>query len=195
MIVTPEEAGRIVERGGVVIYPTETLYGIGGDPFNRDVVARISVTKGRPEEKGFILLVDEKMVYELSDEISENVEKVLREFWPGPLTVILPARKKFVQVLGEKVAMRISPHPVPRRIISVSGKPLISTSANISGEEPVKDFEQLIKVFKDKVDAFVRGEIWYGEPSTIFDAVEGRIIREGAVKKEDLERLLGFTLR
>jgi L-threonylcarbamoyladenylate synthase len=191
MKVMPEEAGNIVKEGGVIVYPTETVYGIGGNALEKDVWNRIRKIKERPKEKGFIILIKEpNWLEDLVEFIPENAWKLIKKFWPGPLTIVFPVRKSYRYLFGKTVAIRVSPHPYVKEILEISGVPLISTSANISGEGPVKDFKEAEKRFGDLVDGIVDGECWGEKPSTIFNSLTGEILREGPISKEEIERLL-----
>ncbi len=191
MIISPEEGGEIVSRGGVIIYPTETLWGIGGDPFRKDVVKRIFDIKERPIEKHFILLVSSKEeVLGLVSDVVEEEKILMQKFWPGPLTIIFPTKNSLQKFLGETVAIRLSPHPAVKKILSRCRGPLISTSANISGKEPLKSLEEILMTFNNKVDAIVNGKSWGEQPSTIIDVRKRKILREGAISSRKLLSLL-----
>ncbi len=186
MIIAPKKAAELVREGGIIVYPTETVYGIGGDPFNENVVRRIYRIKNRPPEKSYLLLVNEKIVVHLVEEVTPLASLLIKNFWPGPLTIIFKTSRKYRNILGEKVALRISPHPVVRGILRYLNSPLISTSANISGAPPITDFEDVKRQFEKVVDGIVEGECGGEKPSTIIDAYSGNIVREGSISKEEI---------
>ena len=190
MIVSPEKAAEIIAEGGVVIYPTETVYGLGGDAFNPSVAERIREIKKRKDEKFIILVGSFEDIWEISEEVSPIAERLIETFWPGPLTLIFPVRKSFFKFFGRTVAIRISPHPVVKKILGFINVPLISTSANISGEKPISSLAEVKNLFGKKVDAIVEGEPWGELPSTIYDPDSDIIIREGSISIDSIKKSL-----
>ncbi len=193
MIVSPRRGGEIVREGGIIAYPTETVWGLGGDPFSEEVVSRIYEIKKRPRDKGFILLVsDIKMIAEIVESVTPEEKALMEKFWPGPLTIIFPVKDRYRDKLGSTVGLRISPHPVVTEIIEASGIPIVSTSANLSGREPVSSMDNAIELFEGEVDAVVEGECWGQKPSTIVDLRGRKLLRAGAIPEEELRPFLDW---
>ena len=189
-------AAKIVLRKGVLVYPTETVYGIGGDPLDPIVVKRVYYLKRRPKKPLPVLVynvhVAEKLAY-----LSQDFYKLAKTFWPGSLTII--AYKKLhvppeLTAYTNTIALREPGHPVIKEILRYCGGAIIGTSANISGEKPPKTFDEAIKSFQGLIEAGVdSGPSKHGLPSTIIDLTRKppRILREGPVSKEDIEKVLG----
>ncbi len=183
-----ETAARILRSGGVIVYPAETVYGIGCDPWNRDAVERILTLKRREGERTMLLLADtEKMANETVGGIEGLAARIAGVFWPGPLTIVLkPFRELPDYLYGPSggVAFRVTSHPVAAALIREFGKPIISTSANLSGSSPATTHEEAMRIFGDSVDlAMHTPTLLGGAPSTVVDVVSGRaaLIREGAI--------------
>jgi L-threonylcarbamoyladenylate synthase len=187
----------LLKRGGVIGYPTETVYGLGGDATNKDTLQRIFAIKDRPVDSPFSVLVFEKEdVYRLADKVTKKAEKIIDAFWPGSLTLVFQAKSGLPAFLvGNKnrIAVRISPDPICHAIMTVFLKPLVSTSANISGKPPARSASEVMHYFDNQVDLVVDGGIRKGKPSTVLDVSGERIrfIRSGSILREHIERILG----
>ncbi len=184
-----------LEKGLVVALPTETFYGLAVDPFREEALRRLFHVKHRPEDKPVLLLVgDEKDLDRLVRFLPPMARRLMERFWPGPLTLVLPAREglpRFLTAGTGKVAVRLSPHPVVRRITRLYG-PITGTSANLSGNPPARTAAEVAKNLPE-VDLIVdAGKTPGQEPSTILDVSVDppRILREGAIKREELEGAL-----
>ncbi|MCS7098558.1 MAG: L-threonylcarbamoyladenylate synthase [Candidatus Methanomethyliaceae archaeon] len=188
--------GRIVKSGGVIVYPTDTVYGIGGDPLREDVVARVKEIKGRGEKAMPILVSSLEKAMDIA--IFGGLSKELaEEFWPGSLTIVLRTKINFPRSLtaGEdSIGIRMPNHDLALKIIEASGGVLIGTSANISGMPPIKSVEELDKRIEEKVDLVIDGGIVkLGVPSTVIkveseDERRIRIIRRGAIGIEEFTK-------
>ena len=182
--------------GKLLIYPTETIYGIGCDAFNETAVGRVFELKQRPQNKPLILLVrDVNMLKELVAEIPPVARQLMTAFWPGPLTMIFKPKPGISNLLTGgtgRIGVRQSPHPLVASIFQVYGHPLVSTSANISNEAPAAAIKDIPTFITDKVDLIIDGGRINNIPSTVIDVAEKGIvyIREGAVNKTSIERLL-----
>ena len=184
------EAEKIFNNNGIFIYPTDTIYGIGGNPFNVDVKNRITQLKKRDESKNFIFLIgDIDLVNKYVDSNSETIEK-LNKIWPAPVSFILKLNKQFkTQFKQQTAAFRISQNKFCKELLNRIKSPLISTSANQEGEKPLNDYIEIIEKFGNQVDA-----IFYTEQqkpaisSTVVDLSSGKpeLIREGVVNFMDL---------
>lgn len=192
-----ERCVQVVAGGGILVYPTDTIYGIGCDALNRDAVRRVYEIKRRPESKPMIVLIHAIGALELlAAPISPHVAELLAACWPGPLTVILRANADRVPWLAGAsgtVGVRLPAHPFCRRLMEASGAPLLSTSANLSGEEYAGDIGVLARVFGAEADLLVdAGALPASPPSTIVDCsgTTPVLVREGALPRAGLARFL-----
>ncbi|MGE4554371.1 MAG: L-threonylcarbamoyladenylate synthase [Desulfovibrionaceae bacterium] len=191
-----DHAVRILQAGGVIVYPTETLYGMGCDGRNLQAVARVARIKGRPESKPLPVIIGSLEMLELvSDPIPPLVRALARAFWPGPLSVLTPARPELAPGVRDGagfVSVRLSPHPVARELSRRGGMPLVATSANLSGNDPTADPARLDPAMLAAVDLAITDPPWPGggAPSTLVRPVSGHTIqalRVGAIRVEELE--------
>ena len=197
-IVTCNEKGinRVLEaydNGQIIVFPTDTVYGIGCDPFNKDSIARIYELKKRSGEKRFPILGLSKNDLENIVEFNSDAEKISEKFWPGQVTLLLPIRKEMTEkiVSNGKLAVRV---PNNECILSIlkQCKLIIGTSANISGEESILDSNE-IKTKLPDIDVLVDGgKIVSSSESTIIDFVgnELKIVREGAISIDEIKSIL-----
>ena len=193
------QAATILRKGGIIILPTETVYGIAGDLLSQKAVNRIYVLKKRnPQNPLPVFLPSIEELNSYVQEISPSTYQVIRKFWPGPLTVILPKRKKVrLPFPTDTLGLRIPNHPVPLKLLSQTG-PLACSSANISGKPPALTAEEAGKYFQDKVDLILDGgPLSDNIPSTVLDlsGEEPKILREGKIKKEAIEKLLNCKVK
>ncbi|UCF36632.1 MAG: threonylcarbamoyl-AMP synthase [Acidobacteriota bacterium] len=185
-----KRAAEVVRRGGVAFYPTDTIYGLGCDPFNERAVERIFDIKKRPAEKGVLLLISGIEWFErLSAEVSLAGRELAQRFWPGPLTLIVKPRPDVPPwLLGRegKLGMRWPAPPFLRSWLSELEGPLVSTSANLSGEPVPSTIEEMRQLFQDKVDLFIEADLEAGPASTVVDVTvePARIVRAGALAEE-----------
>lgn len=201
---TPEEdealrrAGRIIREGGLVAFPTETVYGLGGDALNRESSRRIYAAKGRPQDNPLIVHICRfEDMRRIVAEVPEEAVRIAKAFWPGPLTMILP---KADCVPGETtggldtVAVRFPSHPAARKLIEYSGGYVAAPSANRSGR-PSPTLAKYVKEDMDgRIDMIVDGgEVGIGLESTILDltVTPPQILRPGYVTREMLADILG----
>lgn len=193
----PKDLEQVLGRGGVVIYPTETVYGMGGDPRNAAVIKRIATLKGRPGHKPFPLIAANlDSVRHWVRWRSDPLDRLAKRFWPGPLTLVLQATSnvpKSLQSTEGAVAVRVSAHPVATLMAKACGGALVATSANLSGQPPVSDPAALSRALLDAVDGLVDGgPLPASPPSTLVAVIfhkEGfswKVLRKGAVLDEDL---------
>lgn len=192
-----ELVAEIVRRGGVILYPTDTIYGLGCDVLNRDAVRRIMQIKGRPEGKPLIVLAsDLKMVRALIDDFPPSVSGLIDQFWPGALTIVFKASKLVspeVTAGTNTVAIRVPGNRFCRELVRSAGTPIVSTSANRSGTVPHRLVELLRGEFGDEVDCCVDGgDLEEVQPSSIIDATTAppRLIREGVINRNALTAFL-----
>ncbi len=184
-----QEVVEVIRGGGVVIYPTETLYGLGVDPFHPQAVKRLYEIKGRDRGKPIPFLIkDLQVLADLVEEIPAHGRDLIERYWPGPLTLIFRAREGFPSPLrtGEgTIGLRISAHPIARMIVERLDTPLTSTSANRAGGEDFTDIEALSRGFGDAVDLIIDGGEVSGLGSTVVDltVTPPKVLREGMIKR------------
>lgn len=184
-----EEAAQVLRRGGVIGYPTETVYGLGVDAYNEEALERLYKMKGREIDKPISLLVGNlEMLEEVASRIPPLAMTLIRGYWPGALTIILEASKTCHPILtakSGKVGVRISPHLIVQKLLEALKRPITSTSANLSGMPSLSDPLELYRVFRGKIDLIVDGGKTGGEgESTVIDVTVSppRILREGIIK-------------
>jgi len=190
-------AAEALSRGGIIVYPTDTVYGLGGNALRRDTVLRIFKVKSRPLDLPVPLAISSRAMAERLAHVSGVAEKLMRAFWPGALTIIL-TRKKIVpdEVTGgtEGVGLRIPDHAVPLKLIRMVGFPLVATSANIHGHPSPVSVDDAVAQLGDRVDVFIdAGETRGRVPSTVVDLTGSppAILREGPISKEAIEEIIG----
>ena len=194
-------AADILRDGGLVAFPTETVYGLGGNALMKDASRRIYAAKGRPSDNPLIVhITDFDEIAPLVSEYPREAEKLGRAFWPGPFTMILP---KSDAVPGETtgglstVAVRMPSHPVARELIRLAGVPVAAPSANTSGRPSTTTAEHCVEDLWGKIEAIVDGgPCTIGVESTIVDASSGSpmLLRPGAVTREMLSEELGGSI-
>ncbi len=182
-----EEASRVIRAGGVVLHPSDTVYGLACDPFNREALRRLLQIKGRPEGRGFLLIVHNlEVINDVSDTVNKVFYELTEELWPGPVTLLLKGRKELPPaLLGERgqLGVRFPELPFLKLWVENIPGPVVSTSANLSGEVLPESVSQLRSLFGERVDLFLEGgEVDPGvKPSTVIDLTVDPpcIVREG----------------
>lgn len=177
---TVEEARHYLQCGSVIAYPTEAMYGLGCDPFNQQAVETILTLKHRQRRQGMILLIANwEQLFPLIDHIPEAALAAVRASWPGPVTWLFPKSLLIPEwISGEhnSVAIRMSAHPLVQQLCA--HHPIVSTSANISGQEPARDITGLRNQFMENVDAVLQGNLGTEtKPSSIYDVLSGKQLR------------------
>ena len=193
-----KKQAKLLTEGNTVIFPTETVYGLGANALDEDAVIKIYEAKGRPSDNPLIVHICEKSeVYNLAKDISEKAELIMDEFWPGPITIILN-KKDIVpyRTSGglDTVAIRMPSHPIAREIIKQSGLPIAAPSANISGRPSPTKADHVYEEMNGRVSGIVLGDDCnYGLESTVLDMTGDipMILRPGSITKEDLESIVG----
>lgn len=193
------EAVAVLERGGVIVYPTDTVYGLGANACDWYAVEQVFKIKNRPNTKPLpILARNLKWVRELAF-VPAKLEKILSAVWPGPTTVILAKKNTVPAIVTAKkktVAIRIANLPFIDKLLGKFGYPIIATSANLSGEEASGDIRSIVESFKDqlwKPDLVLNaGVLPKSQPSTILDlsTIKPKILRVGPTKPDQLMKLL-----
>lgn len=191
-------AAKIIQDGGLVAIPTETVYGLGANGLDEQAVAKIFEAKGRPQDNPLILHVAEPAQMEqFCHDIPKEAYLLAEKFWPGPLTIVLPARdvvpKRTTGGLST-VAIRCPDSAVTREIIRLAGVPVAAPSANISGKPSTTTAQHVLHDHDGKIDAVVDGgPCSVGVESTIVDLTEkpARLLRPGGITPEQLTEVLG----
>ncbi|MBN2417295.1 threonylcarbamoyl-AMP synthase [bacterium] len=194
-------AAALLGREGVIGYPTETVYGLGGNAYASEAWHRIAELKQRAGASPFIILIrDPGLLKEIAGKIPGYARRFIDQCWPGPLTLVFAASRRLPGHLTSgtgTIAVRISPDPVCRRLLEELPFPLISTSANPAGREPARTAGQVADYFPGGLDAIIDGgERKQGEVSSIVSVAAGQpvLIREGALKRAELETIGGRSL-
>lgn len=175
-------AAAILKDGGVIIYPTETIYGLGGNAFDEGAVRKVFRIKGRNEGKSLIVLVKD---FEMADQLADlgNYRELLKKYWPGPLTGVFKSKSK-----EGTVALRISPHPFVQKLFKSINFPIISTSANKSGDRSCQAIDEVkvsLGIQFQLIDFVVDfGPLPPSAPSTVVDFTteKPKVLRPGAVE-------------
>ncbi len=184
----------ILRAGGVVAYPTETFYGLGALASCPGALARLAAAKGRPRGKPLPLIAaDTAQVAAVASLTDPLARRLAERFWPGPLTLVLPAAAPLDEILrgpGPTVGIRVPDHDLARALARAAGGPLVSTSANCSGEPPVAAASRLSPLLLARIDGVLDGGPTAGGlPSTVVEVSRGeaRLIRRGAVPWQDIQ--------
>jgi L-threonylcarbamoyladenylate synthase len=196
-----QRAVEVLRRGGVIVFPTETFYGLGANALLENALERVMTIKGRAATIPLLSLVDcMERVKQLARSIPPWSLKLIERFWPGPLTLVFPAREDLPQALvgpSGGVAVRFSPHPTARELVRGMDAPLVGTSANLHGEPAVCRVDDLSDEVKGAVDLVLdAGETHGGLPSTVLDCTSfpPRLLRSGRIKRELIEEALGVGI-
>lgn len=192
-------AAAIVFRGGVIAYPTETIYGLGADATNEQAIRRIFEIKGRNFNNAVSLIIGHAQdVYPLVRNVTAAAQKLMDAFWPGPLTIVFEAADGISPLLTAntgRIGIRLSGHDGARRIAEVLGQPLTATSANLSGAPECAAADQVIAQLGDRLDAIVDlGKTNGMTGSTIIDATTEKpvILRPGGISREEIFQKTGI---
>lgn len=174
------KAREFLQQGKIIAYPTEAVYGLGCDPFNESAVKKILALKQRSSSKGLIVLIANwAQLAPLIGDVPESRLEIVKKTWPGAVTWIFPKSKTipdWVSGNHESIAIRMSAHPIAHELC-IDG-PIISTSANVSGQAPALDLPSIYTQFPEGIDAMVAGALGQASaPSRIFDVVSGECLR------------------
>ena len=190
-----ETCAEAIKNGGLVAFPTETVYGLGANAFDGAACAKIYEAKRRPPEKALILHLSDKIDPSSFAEINDAYLKLKKAFPIGPITFVLPLKADLPTVVtagGNTVAFRFPENPIAREFIDLCGVPIAAPSANISGKEPPTDATSVINDFSGVIDCIIDGgDCAVGTPSTIVSLIgEPKILREGAIPAEEVLKCL-----
>jgi len=187
-----------LKRGHAIVFPTETLYGLGADALNEAAVEEVFQLKGRDRSNPFpVLVADQEMLHTLVAEIPTTAQRLMDRYWPGPLTLVLPGRRNIPKPLCNPlggVAVRISSQAIATLLVKGLGRPLTATSANPSGKEPARTLQVAKNYFVHRVDVFVDGGTLTSKSgSTVVEVKEDsvKVIREGEISAFEILQVLG----
>ncbi|SFQ37323.1 L-threonylcarbamoyladenylate synthase [Enterovibrio norvegicus] len=181
-----EQCVKALSQGGVIAYPTEGVFGVGCDPDNAQAIQALLNVKERDRAKGLILIAADLAQldgYIDMSRLSEETQADVLASWPGPVTWVMPAGKKITDWVSgqfDTVAVRVSDHTDVQALCTAFGKPITSTSANLSGEEPCRSVEEVDAQLGDRVACILEGKTGGLErPTEIRDARSGKVLRQG----------------
>jgi L-threonylcarbamoyladenylate synthase len=180
-----KEAVKVLKRGGVIIYPTDTLYGLGADATSIKAKKNIYKIKGRNFHKPLSICVADLKHAKNFVEFNNFSSRLAKKFLPGPLTLVLPQKKeiKYISQKG-KIAVRIPDNSFTLKLLKKFGKPITATSANLSREKDPAKLSDINNKMKSQCDLIIdSGNCKFKKPSTVFDVESKKILREGAVLK------------
>lgn len=187
-----------LKRGDVIAFPTETLYGLGADALNSAAVENVFQLKGREFANPIpVLVAHREMLPSLVASVPALAEELISCFWPGPLTIILPARRDIpppLVSLSGGIGVRISSQPLATELVKALGCPLTATSANPSGQPPARTVEEARKYFAGQIDIFIDGGKLMSKTGSTVAEINGdtiKIIRAGEIDKTELQRVVG----
>ncbi|PAB58310.1 L-threonylcarbamoyladenylate synthase [Anaeromicrobium sediminis] len=196
------EGASILNKGGTVAFPTETVYGIGANALKEEAVKKIFQAKGRPSDNPLIVhIAHQDQLKELAKDINENAKLLIEKFWPGPLTIILNKTEKVPNCTTgglNTVAIRMPSHRMARQLIGMSKVPVAAPSANISGKPSPTKGKHVVKDLENRVDGIIcGGDVQIGLESTVIDATGEvpTILRPGGVTKEEIEEALNMEIK
>lgn len=192
------EAGRLISRGGVVVFPTETVYGMGAAALNSAAVMRVFRIKGRPSDNPVIVHVaDSGQIGELVTRIPDKAKSLMREFWPGPLTLVMRKRNVVPDAVTAglaTVSIRVPDNSIALALVRISGTPIAAPSANFSGRPSITTFREAVEELDGRVDAIIDGgRTSIGVESTVMDMTHSIpiLLRPGGIPVEDIRAVIG----
>ncbi len=195
-----KEAVKIVQRGGAIVYPTDTVYGIGANALDPEAVIKVFNIKNRPRDQAMPVAVSGIEMAEELVFVTVEARRLIERFWPGALTLILKKRPTLpAEVTGgsDRAGLRAPNHPVPLSIIRMAQLPITSTSANRHGLPSPLTVEEAVRQLGEGIDLVIdAGGATGGVPSTVLDLTSTvpAIIRKGPVSKEEIEATIGFVV-
>ncbi len=195
LVVDPRDPGpalaaaaRVLREGGLVAFPTETFYGLGADALSETAVGRVFAAKGRPADKPLLVLVDSvAMVERVARDVPPRARTLMARYWPGPLTLVLPARAELPTALTAgtgTIGVRLSGHPVARALVAAAGRPVTAPSANRHAGRPPCTAAEVQAGLGDHLQAILdAGPTAGGPPSTVLDLTRtpAVVVRAGAI--------------
>lgn len=189
-------AAAAVQKGQIVVYPTDTVYGLGTDPFNERAVMRIYKVKNRPRRSPLPVAVSGRQMVDSIAFMTVKAQKLMERFWPGALTIVLAKKDELPDAVaggGHSVGVRAPDHPVPLALMRRTALPLVATSANLHEEPPSRDARGAVSRLRSSVDLVLDGGVTNGVASTVIDLTRTPpvIVREGPITQTLIERQIG----
>jgi len=191
-----EKAAELIKQGKIVVFPTETVYGIGTNGLDENAVKQLYEVKQRPLNKPISLLVSNmEMVDLIAKDITETEYKIMKKFCPGPLTIILKKKDIVPEIVTsgqDTVGVRMPSGEIARKLVEIAGVPIAAPSANITGEPSGTNLQEIKKHFDGKADFFIDGgESELGVSSTILQVIDGKvqILRQGSITLEQINQI------
>lgn len=195
-------ASDIFRSGGLVAIPTETVYGLGANAFDKDACLKIFAAKGRPADNPLIVHIAHKsQLCDIVEEVNDNAQKLMDAFWPGPLTIVMKKSSKIPYEVSaglDTVAVRMPSHKVAKNLLDMCGLPIAAPSANTSGKPSPTTAKHVFDDMNGKIDAIVDGgNCTVGLESTVIDVTDDipRLLRPGGVTYEQLCEVLGEVIK
>ncbi len=195
-----KKAAEIIQKGGLVVFPTETVYGLGANALDREAVIKIFEAKGRPLDNPLIVHVSEMRMVKAIAEMNEVAEKLAKKFFPGPITLVVDKKEIIppeVTAGLKTVAIRMPSHPIALKLIEVSGVPIAAPSANLAGKPSPTKAEHVIDDLYGKVDLIIDGgETKIGVESTVVDTTVHpvEILRPGGLPIEEIQKVVDVKI-
>lgn len=193
-----KEGAKILAEGGLVAFPTETVYGLGANAMDGEAVSRVYKAKGRPSDNPMIVhIASDSQLTELTDKVTGDMKKIMDAFWPGPVTMVVPAKPQVPRVTTgglDTVAVRMPDNEATLALINEAGIPLAGPSANLSGHPSPTTASHVYDDLHGRIEAIIQGEpCKVGIESTVVDMTleTPMILRPGIVTKEQLSKVLG----
>lgn len=197
-----KQAAEVIKEGGLVAFPTETVYGLGADALNPEAVGKVYAAKGRPSDNPMIVHISSKDdMTKLTYEITADIQKLMDAFWPGPLTMVVPAREIIPKVTTgglDTVAIRMPKEPIALELIRISQTPLAGPSANLSGKPSPTSYKHVAEDLDGRIDGIIAGDdCEAGIESTVVDMTEDipAVLRPGVITAEQLSEALGKKVK
>ena len=191
-------AGDIIRNGGLVLFPTETVYGLGANGLDKNAVKKIYIAKGRKQDNPLILHISNfSMLHKIAKNISKIEEALMKTFWPGPFTIILNRTDIVPDIVTgglDTVGIRMPSGKIAKELINYANIPIAAPSANISGRPSGTNISDIFDELSDKVDYIIDGgECEVGVESTVVRVVDGipNILRPGKISPEEIEKVVG----
>jgi len=191
------EVAEVIVKGGLVAFPTETVYGLGANAYNTEAVKKIFIVKNRPPDNPLIVHIsDLEMLHLVAEEIPEKAWRLIKKAWPGPLTLILKKKRELPRTVTgglDTVAVRLPGHPVAIELIKAAGTPVAAPSANLSGRPSPITAEHVVKDLWGKIEVIIdSGETFFGVESTVLNILTDppTLLRPGPVGVEEIEAII-----
>jgi len=203
MLISPDKSGletavQAIKNGELVAFPTDTFFALGADGLNSVAVDSVFTTKGRnPGTPVPLLVSDTSMADSLCADFPEELRKLAEKFWPGALTIVVPAADSVPPVVTAgtgTVGLRVPDHDVARKLIELSGVPITGTSCNLTGRDPIKEAAVVEQVFGDVINSCINSDCGDSDaPSTVISYENGEInvLRNGAISAESMRNIVG----